>query len=129
MAKRGILSKRKIFPLFQRGAGGIKGLAVLGSTGSIGRHTLDVVRSNPDKFYVVSLAAGRNIALLKSRLRSSLRSSCRSREKDAASWLKRSGLKTGFGVTGACDAATFDGVDKVISAIVGAAGFCRPTRR
>ena len=41
-----------------------KGLVVLGSTGSIGRQTLDVVRHFPDRFRVVGLAAGRNVDLL-----------------------------------------------------------------
>jgi len=40
------------------------GLAILGSTGSIGTQTLNVVRSLPDRFRVVSLAAGRNTDLL-----------------------------------------------------------------
>ena len=44
--------------------GGAKRLAVLGSTGSIGQQTLDVVRSFPDRFEVVALAAGRNVGLL-----------------------------------------------------------------
>ncbi|MEW6457907.1 MAG: 1-deoxy-D-xylulose-5-phosphate reductoisomerase [Bacillota bacterium] len=41
-----------------------KRIAVLGSTGSIGRQALDVVRSHPEKFKVVGLAAGRNWELL-----------------------------------------------------------------
>ncbi len=41
-----------------------KGLVVLGSTGSIGRQTLDVVRAFPDRFHVVGLAAGSNVGLL-----------------------------------------------------------------
>ncbi len=41
-----------------------KGLVVLGSTGSIGRQTLDIVRAFPDRFTVVGLAAGYNAALL-----------------------------------------------------------------
>ena len=40
-------------------------LAVLGSTGSIGTQTLDVVRSQPDQHEVVALAAGRSIDLLR----------------------------------------------------------------
>ena len=40
------------------------GITVLGSTGSIGRQTLDVVRAFPDHFRVVALAARGNIALL-----------------------------------------------------------------
>ncbi|HEY7849417.1 MAG TPA: 1-deoxy-D-xylulose-5-phosphate reductoisomerase, partial [Ktedonobacterales bacterium] len=39
-------------------------IAVLGSTGSIGRQTLDVVRAYPDRFQVVALAARSNVALL-----------------------------------------------------------------
>ena len=41
-----------------------KNLAVLGSTGSIGRQTLDVVRALPDHFHIVGLAAGSNYNLL-----------------------------------------------------------------
>ncbi|MDA1215504.1 MAG: 1-deoxy-D-xylulose-5-phosphate reductoisomerase [Chloroflexi bacterium] len=42
----------------------MKGIAVLGSTGSIGRQTLDVIRALPEEFKVVALAAGRNHELL-----------------------------------------------------------------
>ena len=44
--------------------GAVKRLAVLGSTGSIGRQTLDIVRAMPERFRVVGLAAGKNIDLL-----------------------------------------------------------------
>ena len=39
----------------------MKGIVVLGSTGSIGRQTLDVVRALPERFHVVGLAAGQNL--------------------------------------------------------------------
>ncbi|MPZ50767.1 MAG: 1-deoxy-D-xylulose-5-phosphate reductoisomerase [Dehalococcoidia bacterium] len=39
-------------------------VAVLGSTGSVGRQTLDVVRAYPDRFQVTGLAAGQNVELL-----------------------------------------------------------------
>ncbi|MBU2536365.1 MAG: 1-deoxy-D-xylulose-5-phosphate reductoisomerase [Chloroflexota bacterium] len=42
----------------------IKRVAVLGSTGSIGRQTLDVIRALPQRFQVVGLAAGKNLELL-----------------------------------------------------------------
>ena len=42
----------------------MKGIVVLGSTGSIGRQTLDVIRSFPNRFRVLGLAAGNNIELL-----------------------------------------------------------------
>ena len=47
----------------------IKRLAVLGSTGSIGTQTLDVVRSFPDDFRVIGLAARRSLELLEAQVR------------------------------------------------------------
>jgi 1-deoxy-D-xylulose-5-phosphate reductoisomerase len=45
-----------------------KRIAILGSTGSIGRQTLDIVRSLPDRFKVIGLAAGNNIDLLEKQI-------------------------------------------------------------
>jgi 1-deoxy-D-xylulose-5-phosphate reductoisomerase len=45
------------------------GLGILGSTGSIGRQTLEVVRSLPDRFEVIALAAGSNVTLLEEQAR------------------------------------------------------------
>src|ERR1035437_3199846 len=42
----------------------LRKIAVLGSTGSIGRQTLEVVRAFPDRFKVIGLAAGNNLELL-----------------------------------------------------------------
>ncbi len=42
----------------------VKQLAVLGSTGSIGKQTLEIVRALPHNFHIVGLAAGKNISLL-----------------------------------------------------------------
>ena len=39
----------------------MKKIAILGSTGSIGRSTLQVIESYPDRFSLVALAAGNNI--------------------------------------------------------------------
>jgi len=47
----------------------LRGLAVLGSTGSVGRQTLDVVRGLRDRFRVIGLAAGRNVAALEQQVR------------------------------------------------------------
>ena len=41
-----------------------KKIALLGSTGSIGTQTLDIIRNHPDKFQIIALAAGRNNKLL-----------------------------------------------------------------
>jgi 1-deoxy-D-xylulose-5-phosphate reductoisomerase len=42
----------------------VKAITLLGSTGSIGTQTLDIVEHHPDKFRLVGIAAGRNVALL-----------------------------------------------------------------
>ncbi|MCH9017716.1 MAG: 1-deoxy-D-xylulose-5-phosphate reductoisomerase [Chloroflexi bacterium] len=47
----------------------MKRIVILGSTGSIGRQTLDIVRAFPDEFEVIGLAAGKNIELLKEQVK------------------------------------------------------------
>ena len=47
----------------------MKKIALIGSTGSIGRQTLNVVSRHPDKFKIVSLAAGENAALLSEQIK------------------------------------------------------------
>jgi 1-deoxy-D-xylulose-5-phosphate reductoisomerase len=51
------------------GDGSPVGVAVLGSTGSIGTRTLDVIAGHPNRFRVVALAAGRNHRLLDEQVR------------------------------------------------------------
>nr|QTZ19690.1 1-deoxy-D-xylulose 5-phosphate reductoisomerase [Bixa orellana] len=48
---------------------GPKPISVVGSTGSIGTQTLDIVAENPDKFRIVALAAGSNVTLLADQVR------------------------------------------------------------
>ncbi len=45
--------------------------SLLGSTGSIGTQTLDIVREQPDRFEIVALAAGGNLDLLAEQARTS----------------------------------------------------------
>jgi 1-deoxy-D-xylulose-5-phosphate reductoisomerase len=47
----------------------VKAITLLGSTGSIGTQTLDIVQHNPDKFRIVGLASGRNGTLLAEQIR------------------------------------------------------------
>jgi 1-deoxy-D-xylulose-5-phosphate reductoisomerase len=47
----------------------MKSITLLGSTGSIGTQTLEIVADHPDKFRIVGLAAGRNIELLSTQIR------------------------------------------------------------
>jgi 1-deoxy-D-xylulose-5-phosphate reductoisomerase len=47
----------------------VKAITLLGSTGSIGTQTLDIVENNPDKFRIVGLAAGSNVEMLARQVR------------------------------------------------------------
>ncbi len=101
-----------------------KGVAILGSTGSIGRNALDVVRRSPERFKVVTLAAGRNTALLKEQIEEFHPSFVSVLTESAAEDLKVDAPDTriGFGTDGASMAASYPGVEIAVSAIVGAAG-------
>lgn len=102
-----------------------KGLAILGSTGSIGRNTLEIVRRRRDGFKVISLCAGSNTRLLKKQAEEFKPRFISVATEKAASELKRAlgaRFDIGFGEKGAARAASFEGVDVAVSAISGAAG-------
>ncbi len=99
-------------------------ISILGSTGSIGRSTLDVVDAFPDELSVVGLAAGANLELLVEQIERyrpelvSVRSS-----GDAAKLRGRvHGVEIVHGSDGASAVATLSSAGAVIAAIVGAAG-------
>ncbi len=107
----------------------MKRIAILGSTGSIGRSTLSVVESCPERFQVVALAAGRNVeAVFEQARRWKPRVISISTAVDAE--ILRSHLKTAgvegievvHGPAGTVRVATHPEVDFVVSAIVGVAG-------
>jgi 1-deoxy-D-xylulose-5-phosphate reductoisomerase len=107
----------------------MKRISILGSTGSIGRSTLSVAESYPDRFEVVALAAGAN-------LDAAFEQACRwkpklisiTAEADAdvlRARLKHAGLSdidVVYGAAGNVKVATHPGADFVVSAIVGVAG-------
>lgn len=100
-----------------------KGLAILGSTGSIGTSALDVVRRYPERFRVVTLAGGTNMELLKRQAEEFRPELVSVLERDAASKLKIDlGIPVRAGAEGAIEAATHPGVNTVVSAVSGAAG-------
>ncbi len=107
----------------------MKRLAILGSTGSIGQSTLRIVESFPERFAVVSLAAGRNIeAAFAQCQRWRPRVVSMAREELAAELQKRlevagvTGIEVVYGSYGTVRVATLQDVDFVVSAIVGVAG-------
>ena len=106
-----------------------KGLAILGSTGSIGVNTLEIVRRHPERFTVVTLSAGVNMTLLGAQIEEFSPSFVSVLTEAGASELKGLGIagpEVGVGIEGAVRAAAFDGVDMTVSAIAGASGL-RPT--
>src|SRR5580693_4639387 len=107
----------------------MKRIAILGSTGSIGRSTLSVAESYPDRFQIVALAAGSNTeAAFEQAIRWQPRVISMAAEADAEALrlrLKKEGLGTievVHGAAGTVRVATHAEVDFVVSAIVGVAG-------
>ena len=107
----------------------MKRVAILGSTGSIGRSTLSIVESYPDRFAVTSLAAGSNLQLVFEQiLRWHPKLVSIARESDAEKLRKRlhdaghSDTEVLCGPEGTVRVATHPEVDFVVSAIVGVAG-------
>ena len=104
----------------------MKRLSILGSTGSIGRSTLDVVAAHPDRFRVEALAAGgRDLPALVRQVRAFRPSLVAVRDPDAAAQLAREvGASTRVlsGPGSIVDAARAGGADLVVCGLVGAAG-------
>jgi 1-deoxy-D-xylulose-5-phosphate reductoisomerase len=103
-----------------------KRLAILGSTGSVGVNTLDIVQQHLDRFTIVGLAAGSNIELLEQQMRC-FRPSYVSvfdlqRAKELRERTADLGIEVFDGPTGTCRIASLPEVDLVLSAIVGGAG-------
>jgi 1-deoxy-D-xylulose-5-phosphate reductoisomerase len=107
----------------------MKKIAILGSTGSIGHSTLNVAESYPERFQVVSLAAGRNLdSAFEQAKRWRPRVISMASEADAATLQSRlknagiSGIEVVHGPAGTVRVATLPEADFVVSAIVGVAG-------
>ncbi len=106
----------------------MKQLTLLGSTGSIGCSTLDVVRHNPQHYSVAALVAGKNVQrMVEQCLEFSPRFAVMDDEESARQvkrLLAEQGSRTEVlsGQQAACDMAALGDVDQVMAAIVGAAG-------
>jgi 1-deoxy-D-xylulose-5-phosphate reductoisomerase len=101
-------------------------LAILGSTGSIGTQTLEVVEANPDLFEVYALAAGNNVDLLIEQAKKHLpevvviaNETLYDRAKEA---LKDLPVKVFAGSDSVAQVAEFSQVDTVVTAMVGYSG-------
>ncbi|HEU18301.1 MAG TPA: 1-deoxy-D-xylulose-5-phosphate reductoisomerase [Deltaproteobacteria bacterium] len=105
----------------------MKNIAILGSTGSIGVSTVEVVLQNPSRFSVCALAAGRNLKLMKEQIETFRPRIVSVIDHDHARQLRdmlgqSSGIEILWGGEGYREVATCREADMVLSAIVGAAG-------
>lgn len=107
----------------------MKKIAVLGSTGSIGTQTLDIVRQNSD-LQIVALAAGSNVELMEKQIREF-------KPEIAAMWSEKAcedlrirvsdtGVRVVSGMEGLLEIAVFPKAEVLVTAIVGMIGI-RPT--
>jgi 1-deoxy-D-xylulose-5-phosphate reductoisomerase len=114
----------------------VRGISILGSTGSIGCNTLRVIEAlGPEQFRVVALAAGRNTTKLTDQISRFQPELVSVKDEQAAEEIKtslqRAGVSTPrilLGDAGLVEVATHEKADCVVSATVGAVGFV-PTLR
>ena len=107
----------------------MKNIALLGSTGSIGRQTVEVALANPDKIKIKALVAHKSDELLEEQIRTLQPDLAVLSDKEAAARLmKRYHGRTEIlaGEEGVLAAATYAGADTVLASMVGYAGL-RPT--
>ncbi len=104
----------------------MRGIAVLGCTGSIGANALQVVREHPGRFRVTALAAGRNVRLLAEQVREfrPLRVSVADEQAAVAlrEMLGGESPPVLHGEEGVCEVACTPDTERVVAAMVGAAG-------
>jgi len=103
-----------------------RAVAVLGSTGSVGVQTLDLISSLPERFEVVALAAGRNAGLLARQIETHRPRLAAIADAGSAGLLEEAARQARCevltGQEGLLAAAVFPAADIVVAAVVGAAG-------
>ncbi|MDQ1913345.1 1-deoxy-D-xylulose-5-phosphate reductoisomerase [Paenibacillus sp. GD4] len=107
----------------------MKKISILGSTGSIGTQTLDVISHYPEQFEVVALAGGHNVELLAEqvkRFRPSVVSVATQAAADQLIGRVPSGVKVLYGDEGLLETAAGNDADTVVTAVVGSQGL-KPT--
>jgi 1-deoxy-D-xylulose-5-phosphate reductoisomerase len=108
----------------------MENVVILGSTGSIGRNSLDIIDKLKHRFRIVGLAAGRNTQLLEVQVKKFRPKVVSLRNKEEAEALRKrfkdKSVQVTFGEEGAEDVASFAEGEIVVSAITGTGGL-RPT--
>ncbi len=108
----------------------MKKIGILGSTGSIGTQTLEIVRNYPEKLQVVALAAGSNVELLEKQIREFKPVLAGLWEEKAAQDLRQRvsdlDVRIVSGMEGLLEIAAMDEAEAIVTAVVGMIGV-RPT--
>ena len=108
----------------------MKKIAVLGSTGSIGTQTLDIVRKNSDELNVKVLAAGSNVTLIEEQIREFKPDIAvlfdENKAKELSVKVSDMPVKVLSGMEGMIEAATYEEIDTVVTSMVGMIGI-KPT--
>lgn len=103
-----------------------KHIAILGSTGSIGTQTLEVVEANPDEFVVEVLTANNNVELLVSQAKkfhpNVVVIACEEKYLSLSEALKDEPIKVYAGMEAIAQVVQMDSVDMVVTAMVGYSG-------
>ncbi|WP_339063255.1 1-deoxy-D-xylulose-5-phosphate reductoisomerase [Tepidibacillus marianensis] len=103
----------------------MKNIAILGSTGSVGTQTLEVIRAHEDQFRVIALSGGSNLNLLNEQIRLFSPKLVSVKTKELAEELRfeiHSSTKVVYGEEGLIEVATHPDVDFVVTAVVGSIG-------
>jgi len=105
----------------------MKKLSILGSTGSVGTQTLDIVKTNSQDFKIIGLTTNKNIDLLKNQITEFKPEAVAVMDKEKADELKRKVEAVVYsGIDGIIKIAKLDEVDTVVNSLVGSIGV-RPT--
>ena len=108
----------------------MKNITILGSTGSIGTQTLEIVEAYPDKLKVVALAAGNSVDKMEEQVRKFMPKYAVMWTEEAAATLKQKiadlDVNVLAGMDGLIEISTLPEIDAVVTAIVGMIGI-RPT--
>jgi 1-deoxy-D-xylulose-5-phosphate reductoisomerase len=106
----------------------VKAITLLGSTGSIGTQTLDIVTQYPEQFRIVGLAAGKNVTMLAQQIRQFLPEIVAIRDEDSLPELKAAIADLDpqpillAGEAGVVEVARYGKAEAVVTGIVGCAG-------
>jgi 1-deoxy-D-xylulose-5-phosphate reductoisomerase len=105
----------------------MKTLSILGSTGSIGTQTLDIVRGNPGKFKIIGLTSNKNIELLRKQIDEFRPEAVAVMDKEKADLLKKAvNINVYSGIDGIIKISKLNKADTVINSLVGSIGV-KPT--